>query len=155
METTKWDLNKLRRPEYCALKQNAGIMIDDASPAAVVAFYRACSEKPSQYRAGIDFACVCMRCLWGQECNRTVPFKKLLREIYQSDKSGNVLKGRCIGIFDNSWRPDGSLLKELYSIMIQIRKNHANVMPDFEALSNDLAYWGSKNTKRSYISYIC
>ena len=158
MADHKWDLSRLSAGERSALKRNAGIMMNAAGADAIEGFYRALTGKCSVYSERAWFAAVCMQCLWREEDHpRIVSFPEMLRAIYQNPEATESSRKRCTAFMDVSWDDDGFLLGKICSLVRIMRAGNASVIPDFEALAEDLSRWNNPDryVQRNWLSIIC
>ena len=158
MTEQKWDVSRLSAGERSALKRNAGIMMGSASMQAVEAFYHALTVKCGSYAEKAWFAALCMQCLW-QETDQPMkkPFPEILRALYQDPNATESTRKRCTDYLDLVWYDDGFLLGKICSLVRRMRANNAGIMPDFEALADDLAHWnhGDHYIQRRWLNIIC
>lgn len=158
MPDHKWDLSRLSAGERSALKRNAGVMMNAAGADAIEGFYRALNAPVSQYSEKTWFASLCMQCLWREEDHpRVQPFPEMLRAVYQNPDATESSRKKCTGFMDISWDDDGFLLGKICSLVRGMRSNDASVIPDFEALADDLAHWNhpDRYVQRKWLRTIC
>lgn len=148
-----WDETKIHKDDWMALRENAGLMMDEASASSVIAYRRARGGLPtiSAYRDKINFACLCMRCMWDKTAKK-VPLPVMIRQMTNT-RLQDTLRKKMEYVLDGSWRDDGYMLKYLYSIVSSFRQNK-QVMPDFEALADDIYHWDNVNVKNYWINNI-
>lgn len=158
MSDQKWDAAKLDSGGRSILKRNAGCMMG-SNLRALEAFYSVLNQKPkSREQEEQWYACVCMECLWKADRNpRKVQMEELLHRLYQSSESSESIKHRIIAMLDEPWNEDGYLLGKLCNFARMLRARDETVMPDFEALAEDLYKWNypEKNVQRRWIRTIC
>lgn len=158
MSEKKWDVGRLDSGGVSALRRCAGVMMGN-SVQALEAFYRAASYVPrTQEQEGQWFACLCMECLWKSDTAPAVfPFEELLRRLYQNSETSESIKHRVIALLDVPWSRDGYLLGKLSNFARMLRAREGSVMPDFEALADDLARWNHPDhiVQRRWIRTIC
>ena len=158
MPDHKWDLSRLSAGERSALKRNAGIMMNAAGADAIEGFYRALTAKVIQYKEGAWFAALCMQCLWREEDHPQVrPFPEMLRAIYQNPDATESSRKKCTNFLDLSWDDDGFLLGKICSLVRLMCSKNAAVIPDFEALAEDLSGWNhpDRYIQRKWLRTIC
>ena len=158
MPDHKWDLSRLSAGERSALKRNAGVMMNDAGADAIEGFYRSLTAKCSTYSEKAWFAAVCMQCLWREEDHpKIIPFPEMLRRIYQNPEATESSRKKCTAFMDLSWDEDGFLLGKICSLVRIMRAGDSSVMPDFEALAEDLSRWNypDRYIQRRWLSIIC
>ena len=158
MSSRKWDIERLDSGGRSALKRNAGVMMGN-NLKALEAFYRAVSYIPkNQNQESQWYACQCMECLWKtDEKPRVIRFEELLRRIYLSSETSESIRHRIVAILDVPWSQDGYLLGKLNNFARILRSKDGSVMPDFEALADDLAIWNHPDriVQRRWIRTIC
>ena len=158
MSDQKWDAGRLDRGARSMLKRNAGCMMG-SNLHALEAFYSALTIRPRNREQEEQwFACLCMECLWKAENGpRRVRMEELLRRMYQSSESSESIKHRIIALMDEPWNEDGYLLGKLCNFARILNARDGTVMPDFEALADDLNRWNfpEKNIQRRWIRTIC
>lgn len=157
MPENKWDLSRLSAGERSALKRNAGVMMNAAGADAIEGFYRALTARCGPYAEKVWFAAMCMQCLWRTEDHPQVrPFPEMLRLAYHNSETESSRK-KCTGFMDISWDEDGFLLGKICSLVRAMRAEDASVMPDFEALADDLNHWNSSDRyiQRKWLGIIC
>ena len=155
MEQTKWNESKLTKNDWYELKRNAGLTMDEATAGALIAYRRARNAaQQGLYRDKIDFACLCMRCMWDKNVSKKISLPTLIQGLKRDSNLADVIKDRCEGILNETWRDDGYLLKMIHSLLCLIRKKSPDIMPDFDMLANDLAHWDDRNVKRFWIDKI-
>ncbi len=158
MQEHKWDLSRLSAGERSALKRNAGVMMNSASMHAIEAFYRALTDHCSVYLEKAWFAALCMQCLWREEDHPEVKaFPEILRSMYQNPDATDSTRKSCTNYLDIQWADDGFLLGKICGLARKMRAANAGVMPDFEALADDLAQWnhGDHYVQRKWLNTIC
>lgn len=158
MPEHKWDLARLTTGERSALKRNAGVMMSSASMQAIEAFYRATTVQCSSFAEKAWFAALCLQCLWRPEDNPQIkPFPEILRTMYQNPDATDSLRKRCVNFMDLSWSDDGFLLGKLSNLTRKMRSETASIMPDFEALADDLSRWNQAEhyVQRRWLTIIC
>lgn len=158
MSEKKWQTEKLDSGGRNALKRNAGVMMGSGLQ-ALEAFYRAIAYAPkSQDQEAQWFACLCMECLWKPEDHpRVVRMEELLRQLYRNSETSDSIKRRVISLLDVPWSRDGYLLGKLSNFARMFRAKDGSVMPDFDALADDLAGWNhpDRYVQRRWIRTIC
>lgn len=158
MGDAKWDTSKLNSGERSALKRDAGRMMG-SNIQALEAFYRAVSYMPQgQERTAQLYACICLECLWKPEEHSTVKsMEQILRDLYQSSETSESIKHRIVALLDVPWSEDGYLLGKLANFVRMIRASNSSVIPDFQALADDLARWNhpDRYIQRRWIKTIC
>ena len=158
MSDRKWDLSRLSPGERSALKRSAGIMIDDAGMQAVEAFYRAMTVPCAPYAEKAWFGAMCMQCMWREEDHPQVkPFPEILQSMYSNPDATDSMRKRCTGYMDIFWSEDGFLLGKLCSLARKMRAENPSVIPDFEALADDLNRWNNAEhyVQRKWLTIIC
>lgn len=158
MPDHKWDLSRLSAGERSALKRNAGMMMNAAGADAIEGFYRALTSRVSQYEENAWFAAICMQCLWREEDHpQVLPFPEMLRAIYQNPDATESSRKKCTGFLDISWSNDGFLLGKICNLVRLMRSGNASVIPDFEALAEDLTKWNhpDRYIQRKWLRTIC
>ncbi len=158
MQEHKWDVSRLSARERSALKRNAGVMMGNASMDAVEAFYRAVADHCSEYTEKAWFAALCMQCLWREEDHPVVKsFPEILRSMYQDPQATDSTRKSCTNYLDFTWGNDGFLLGKLCSLARKMRASNAGIMPDFDALADDLAQWNHREhyIQRRWLNTIC
>ena len=99
-----------------------------------------------------------MQCLWREEDHpriRLLP--ELLRVVYQNPEATESSRKKCTAFMDVSWDDDGFLLGKICSLVRIMRAADSSVMPDFEALADDLSHWNNPDryVQRKWLSIIC
>lgn len=158
MPEHKWDLSKLSAGERSALRRNAGVMMQSAGADAIEGFYRALISGCSPYQEKAWFSAMCMQSLWRDEDHPMVfPIQDLLRKVYQNPESTESTRKKCTMFMDISWGDDGFLLGKICGLIRTMRAKDASVMPDFEALADDLSRWNNPDRyiQRKWLSVIC
>ena len=158
MPEPKWNLSRLSAGERSALKRNAGVMMQNATMQAIEGFYRAQQQKCNHYSEKAWFASICMECLWREEDHPAIkPLPEILRTVYQNPDASDSEKKRCISYLDLHWADDGFLLGKLCSLIRKLRADHPEIMPDFNALADDLNQWNraDHSVQRRWLNTIC
>lgn len=158
MPEHKWDVSRLSTGERSSLKRNAGIMMRDAGADAIEGFYRAVNGKVSAYAEKAWFVSLCMQCLWRNEDQPQIKaLPELLRSIYQNPDATDSSRKRCVNFLDIAWGDDGFLLGKICGVVRKLRAENSSVMPDFEALADDLNHWNdaSRYVQRKWLRTIC
>lgn len=154
----KWDVSRLSAGELSVLKRNAGVMMNSASMQAIEAFYRSLTDRCGAYAEKAWFAALCLQCLWRREDHPVVrPFPELLRSMYQNPEATDSTRKRCTNYLDYYWDDDGFLLGKLSGLARKMRAENPGIMPDFEALADDLTNWnhGTRWVQRKWLNIIC
>lgn len=157
MPSNKWDIERLSAGERSALKRCAGTMLG-TNVQATQAFYHALNVKCSQSTESIWYAAMCLQCLWRLEDHPSVkPFAEILRGMYQAPDATESLRHRCTAYLDQSWSEDGFLLGKISNLTRLMRARNASVIPDFEALADDLYHWNHPDhyVQRNWLRTIC
>ncbi len=158
MNEKKWDIEKLDSGGRSSLKREAGVMMGNDYQ-ALEAFYRAVSYVPrSREQESQWFACICMQCLWKADDHpRVLRIEELLGKLYHNPETSESIKHRVIALMDVPWSGDGYLLGKLTNLVRMMRGKDSMVMPDFEALADDLAAWNhpDRYVQRRWIRTIC
>ena len=158
MAEMKWDVSRLSTGERSALKRNAGIPMGN-SLQALEAFYHAVPIIPKGIqRESQWYACLCMQCLWKPEDHPAViRYEEILRRLYMNADTSDSIRNRIINMLDQPWSEDGFLLGKLNNFSHMFRSGDASLMPDFDALADDLARWNhpDKPVQRRWIRTIC
>lgn len=157
MPSDKWDLSRLSSGERSALKRCAGVMMG-SSMQAQQAFYHALTGHCARSNESAWFACMCMECLWHvEEHPARRPLEDMLGRIYRDPDATESTRKRCTAFMDLNWGDDGFLLGKLCSLVRKMRADDGSVMPDFEALADDLCRWNhtDHNIQRRWMRVIC
>ena len=156
MPNQKWDISRLSAGERSALKRNAGVMMNMASMKAIAAFYHAKIAVCKPEKLPFWFSALCMECLW-READDSKPFPEMLRSMYQSKEATESTKNRCIAFLDFVWSNDGFLLGKICALARRMRSENPNVLPDFEALADDLERWNyaDRHIQKKWLLIIC
>ena len=153
-----WDSSRLSTGERSELKRNAGKKFGDDMRAMEV-FYRACTYGGmSAKREEICFSMACLECMWRAEDHPTViSMEELLCKWYNDPETSNSGQRRIVSLMDIEWGEDGYLLGKLHNVICICKSKWPDIMPDFEALANDLMQWnsGERYVQRRWLRTIC
>lgn len=158
MSEHKWDLTRLSAGERSALKRNAGVMMNAAGADAIEGFYRALTTQVKSFDEPAWFAALCLQCLWREDDRPQIrTFPEMLRAIYMNPDATESSRKKCISYMDVSWGQDGFLLGKICNLVRKMRADNASVMPNFEALADDLTHWNhpDRYIQRKWLREIC
>lgn len=140
-----WNDSRIGTAGRQALKSAIGMMMGQAPPNAVSAYYLAkISNETNRYKDEIRFACLCMSCLW-ESGTPKVLIQDIIHDVYNNPQTDKSRKQLCMELLNEPWRRDGFFLLKLSSLVRTMRKNRADIMPDFERLAYDLERWNSES----------
>lgn len=157
MPNDKWDLSRLSPGERSVLKRSAGIMMG-SNMKSVQAFYHALVKPCPKMAEDAWYAAMCLECLWRPEDHpRVMKAEEMISRLYQKDDTTESVKKRCTAFMDLNWSEDGFLLGKLSALFRMMCSADGSVMPDFEALADDLCKWNHADhyVQRRWMRTIC